>query len=60
MQKTHYTVFNPCLARKLLKMGYTITDIKPNRELENASIFVFKNQDGLLKHIKNFMASKRK
>ena len=38
------------LARKLLKAGYSIVDIKPDKgDLEgNRSVFVFRNDDGLI------------
>lgn len=40
-------VFTGELARQLLKDGYTIIDVKPHRNLQNASVFVFKNENGL-------------
>ncbi|QUH21618.1 hypothetical protein HYG84_10070 [Alkaliphilus sp. B6464] len=47
MEKTHLVVFNPRMARLLLKMGYMITDIKPHKNVENASVFIFLNEEGL-------------
>ena len=38
-------VFDAKIARKLLKMGYVVIDIKPNRENTDKSIFVFENTD---------------
>lgn len=47
-------VFTGELARKLLKDGYTIIDVKPHRNLKNASVFVFKNEDGLEDKIRQY------
>jgi len=58
MLKEYLTVFNPALARHLLKLRYKIIDIKPNRDKENASIFVFLNEEGLFEKIKNYNADK--
>lgn len=33
---------NPAVARYLLNHGYMIVDIKPSRELKNASVFIFR------------------
>lgn len=38
-------IFDAKIARKLLKMGYVVIDIKPNRENTDKSIFVFENTD---------------
>lgn len=54
MERTHILIFNAKLAKQLLKLGYTITDIKPNRDLINASVFIFLNEDGLLSKINDF------
>lgn len=47
-------VYKPDIARKLLKLGYTIVDLKPmkreNGEFDfTRSIFVFENTDGKIK-----------
>lgn len=31
------------IARAMLKKGHTVIDIKPNREIPNATVFVFKD-----------------
>ena len=36
-------IFDAKIARKLLKMGFVVIDIKPNRENTDKSIFVFEN-----------------
>lgn len=45
-EKEFQVVKNPVVARKLLKLGYTICDIKPNKENPKVStVFVFKNNE---------------
>jgi len=44
------------IARKLLKKGFTIKDIKPKKELDGTydytrSVFLFKHEDGILEAI---------
>lgn len=56
MDKDNLLVFSSEMARQLLKMGYTIVDIKPDKmdEDKKRSIFVFKNENGLrdaMKHL---------
>ena len=46
-EKTHILVFSASIAKRLLEEGYIITSLKPNRDLPNASVFVFLNEDGL-------------
>ena len=38
-------IFDAKMARKLLKMGFVVIDIKPNRENTDKSIFVFENTE---------------
>ena len=38
-------VFDAKMARKLLKQGFVVIDIKPNRENPDKTIFVFENTD---------------
>ena len=49
------SIFNPSLARKLLKMGNTIIDIKPKKENKNETIFIFKCDEKLINDIKNII-----
>ena len=60
MLKDYITVFDPALARHLLKQRYKIIDIKPNRDKPDASIFVFLNEDDLFQIIKDYNAQKIK
>lgn len=36
-------ITDPRVARKLLKLGYFVIDIKPNKSNPDKSVFVFKN-----------------
>ena len=38
-------IFDAKIARKLLKQGFVVIDIKPNRENTEKSIFVFENTE---------------
>lgn len=51
------TIFTGDLARHLLRKGYTIKDVKAHRELENATIFIFKNDPGLMEEVHLFRNS---
>jgi predicted CoA-binding protein len=55
MEKTKIDkiVYSPKVARELLKRGYRIVDIKPDKydEYHKASIFVFKNEATLEEEI---------
>lgn len=53
MKKEVITVFTAKKARKLLKEGYTIVDIKPDRldKDHKRTLFLFKNEDGLIEKI---------
>ena len=42
-------VFTGNVARKLLKMGYTIIDIKANKRNKLQTVFVFRNDEGFEK-----------
>lgn len=54
--KEAITVFKPVIARKLLKDGYKLIDIRPDKTDFNKqrSLFVFKNEDGLMNKIKEY------
>jgi hypothetical protein len=39
------TIFKSYLARQLLKMGNPIADIKPDREREGRTIFIFETTE---------------
>lgn len=51
-QRTSILVFTAKLAKQLLKLGYTVIDIKPHRDNKERTIFVFKNENGLESKIK--------
>lgn len=45
IKKTSKLCFDPKMARTLLKRGFKVIDIKPNRANPVASIFVFENTE---------------
>lgn len=51
MEKT-IVITGAGLARELLKDGEQIIDIKPHRQIKNASVFVFKSTDNIKRKIK--------
>ena len=55
IMKEFITVFTAQKARQLLKEGFTITDIKADKtDIDHKrSIFIFKNEEGLLDRLKN-------
>lgn len=59
--KTFVNVFTASMAKKLLEKGYTIADLKQDKQDPEGkrSIFIFKNEEGLEDAIKD-MVSERK
>ena len=56
MEKKAITIFTASKARELLKVGkFTLIDIKPDKTDPDGkrSVFVFKNEEGLLEKIKS-------
>ena len=55
MEKKAITIFTASKARDLLKNGFTLIDIKPDKTDPDGkrSVFVFKNEEGLLEKIKS-------
>lgn len=55
MNKETIVIFTASKARELLKNGFTLVDIKPDKKDEDGkrSVFVFKLEDGILENIKN-------
>lgn len=45
------SVFNPGIARRLLKAGNPIVDIKPKKETPDATIFLFQDTDKFRKDL---------
>jgi hypothetical protein len=48
-------IFDANIARKLLKQGFVVIDIKPNRENVDKSIFVFENTEEFKKALEQLM-----
>lgn len=45
------SIFAPNTARRLLKMGNVIIDIKPNKDNHEKTIFIFKDDEKLRKDL---------
>lgn len=62
MEKKAVTIFTAKVARMLLKDGYTIVDIKPDKTDEDGkrSVFVFKNENNIIEKIKEYKENKEK
>ena len=54
--KNTIVIFTAKLARNLLKDGFTIVDIKPDRTDREGkrSVFIFKNETNIEEHIKMY------
>ena len=54
MEKNTIIIFTANKARELLKDGFKVVDIKPDKTDSDGkrSVFVFKNEEGLLEKIK--------
>lgn len=48
-------IFDAKIARKLLKQGFVVTDIKPNRENTDKSIFIFENTEEFKQALETLM-----
>lgn len=55
MEQTKIVVY-PNIARKLLKLGYKIVDIKPKKENPSCSLFVFAVEGNFEKDFSKLMA----
>lgn len=52
--KQAVTIFTAKMARRLLREGFTIIDVKPDKtDLDGKrSLFIFKNEDGLMESVR--------
>ena len=55
MTKDAKNIFSPQLANYLLACGFSIIKLKPKRDKENETVFVFRLEDGLYDSIENWM-----
>ena len=55
MTKDAKIIFSPQLANYLLACGFSIIKLKPKRDKENETVFVFRLADGLYDSIENWM-----
>ena len=56
--KTSKIIFSPQLAQYLLQCGYKIIELKPKRDSERETVFVFKYEKGLDEAIYNWTQDK--
>lgn len=52
--KDYISIFKPKNARKLLKMGHAIVDIKADKNNNDRTIFIFKNTNKLKEDLATF------
>ena len=55
MNKEYISIFKPQRVRKLLKKGFNIYDIKPDKNNKDRTIFIFKNNDKLQKELETLI-----
>lgn len=60
MEKKAITIFTAKVARDLLKNGFTIIDIKPDKTDADGkrSVFIFKNENGIMERIHKVNSAK--
>jgi len=54
MEEVLKCVISPKLARTLIKLGFVVKDIRPNRDIRDATIFLFEDTDELKNQIEIF------
>ena len=54
MEKVLKCIISPKLARTLIKLGFVVKDIRPNREIRDATIFLFEDTEELKNQIEIF------
>ena len=56
MEKKAITIFTANVARKLIKDGYTLVDIKPDKTDVDGkrTVFVFKNENNIMEKIREY------
>lgn len=57
-QKKCRVILSPQLARMLLRQGYKIVDIEPNKNIPERTVFIFENAPGLEKIIEYYRKEK--
>ena len=59
MEKKDIVIFSANVARRLLRDGYIIIDIKPDKKDEDGkrTVFVFKNENNIMEKVKEYKES---
>jgi len=47
------------IARKLIRDGYHVVDIKPKRNFERETVFVFKNENGFMTKYSEYLQERK-
>ena len=55
MDKKYKSIFEPRVARFLLRKGNSIFDIKPNKDNPQKTIFIFEETEKLKEDMKNIL-----
>lgn len=42
-QKKYRCICSPCIARRLIRSGFRVVDIKPNKDEKDRTVFIFEN-----------------
>jgi len=50
--KTEILIFSYKIAKDLIKKGFVVKDIRPNYKVENGTIVVFENNEGIKSYLK--------
>jgi hypothetical protein len=58
-EKNVRAIFSPQLAKHLLLLGFSIVDLKQKKENPSATIFIFKNDNGLMNEVAKWTLSKK-
>ena len=55
----NHIIFSAKLSKILLKNGYVICDIAPNKDNLDRSVFYFKDAPGIVDHISEYIINQR-
>lgn len=50
--KTEILIFSYKIAKDLIRKGFVVKDIRPNYKVENGTIVVFENNEGIKSYLK--------
>lgn len=50
--KSEVLIFSYKIARDLIQSGFIVKDIRPNHKVKNATVVVFKRNEGVVRYLK--------